>query len=468
MVCPITEGDVMSLSEAACTDARKSAIKPPVGADALVHRDLRRDEFWRHIPEYRDVDAETFHSHVFQMRHSVTSVGKLMRALGDLVPAAFYSEVSAGIQWAPMSIRISPYIVSLINWDDPHGDPIRRQFLPLGSQQLPDHPELHLDSLNEQGDSPVPGLTHRYPDRALFLVLNTCPVYCRFCTRSYAVGLDTEEVEKVHLQVNRARWEQALDYIASRPELEDVVVSGGDTYQLKPEQLQYLGDRLLDIDHIRRFRFATKGPAVMPQKILTDTAWVDALTRVVDRGRKMHKEVVLHTHFNHPNEMTGVTEDAMRLLMGRGIIVRNQAVLQRGVNDDAETMKLLIKRLGYVNVQPYYVFFHDLVSGVEDLRTTLSSGLAVEKAVRGVTAGFNMPTFIVDTLGGGGKRDAHSYEYYNPETGLAVYVSPLVRPGEYFFYFDPIDCLSEEMQARWQDGVERAKMKAEALEMARA
>lgn len=247
-----------------------------------------------------------------------------------------------------------------------------------------------------------------------------------------------------------------------------MVVSGGDMYQLKAEHLQEIGDRILDIDHIRHFRFATKGPAVLPQKLVTDHEWVDALTRVVERGRKMQKEVVLHTHFNHPNELTGVTQDGLYRLKERGIIIRNQSVLQRGVNDNVETMQMLVKRLSYLNVQPYYVFFHDLVSDVEDLRTTLASGLDIEKNVRGVTAGFNTPTFIVDTLGGGGKRDAHSFEYYNPETGIAVYTSPVVRPDEYLFYFDPIDCLDEKVQARWQDEREREAMKAEALAEAKA
>jgi len=254
----------MGLVEPECTESSRH-IKPMVDASALQHRDLRRDEFWRGLPGYSKVDAETFHHHVFQMRHSVTSVGKLMQVLGDTVSPEFYRDVTAGIEHASMSIRISPYLLSLINWDDPYNDPIRKQFLPVGSHQRPDHPELHLDSLNEQGDSPVPGLTHRYPDRVLFLVLDMCPVYCRFCTRSYAVGLDTDDVEKVKLRVNRTRWDNALNYIASRPEVEDVVVSGGDMYQLKAEQLQELGDRILNIDHIRRFRFATKGPAVLPQ-----------------------------------------------------------------------------------------------------------------------------------------------------------------------------------------------------------
>ena len=441
--------------------------KPPVDPQDLAHRELRRDEFWRHIPAFADIDTRTFHSHIFQMRHSVTSVGKLMRVLEDRVSSDFYQEVAAGLQHAPMSVRISPYILSLINWDDPYRDPIRKQFLSLRCEQESDHPELHLDSLNELGDAPVDGLTHRYPDRVLFLVLDTCPVYCRFCTRSYAVGLDTEDVEKVNLRVNRARWDNAIGYIQSRPEVEDVVVSGGDMYQLKADQLEELGNRLLDIDHIRRFRFATKGPAVMPQKLVTDDAWVDALTRVVDRGRKMHKEVVLHTHFNHPTEITGITQDGLHRLQSRGITIRNQAVLQSGVNNSTETMRLLVKRLSYLNVQPYYVYFHDLVRGVEDLRTTLDDGLAIEKAIRGTTSGFNMPTFIVDTLGGGGKRDAHSYEYYNRETGIAVYISPVVKPDTFFFYFDPLWRLREDIQARWQDDVEREKMKSEAIEAAR-
>ena len=158
------------------------------------------------------------------------------------------------------------------------------------------------------------------------------------------------------------------------------------------------------MDNIRRIRYATKGPAVMPMKLITDTEWVDALTSVVEAGRKLHKEVVLHTHFNHPREITAISKRGLDLLFERGIVVRNQSVLQRGVNDSAETMQLLVKRLGYCNVQPYYVYMHDLVRGVEDLRTTVQTGIDLEKQVRGTTAGFHTPTFVVDAPGGGGKR----------------------------------------------------------------
>jgi len=431
---------------------------PPCTNEVADHRTFRRDEYWRALPGFADVDAETFHTHTFQTRNSITSVGKLMALLGERVDPGFYRDLADGLRHAPMAIRLSPYLLSLIDWEDPYNDPIRRQFLPLGSGARRDHPELHLDSLHEQEDSPVPGLTHRYHDRALFLTLDTCPVYCRFCTRSYAVGLDTEEVEKLHLNVNLERWKAVFDYVSGTPHLEDIVISGGDTYQLRPEHVRFIGDTLLDIDHVRRMRFATKGPAVMPQKILTDDAWREALVGVVSRGRSMHKEVVLHTHFNHPNEMTGVTQDAMNLLAELGVTVRNQAVLQRGVNDDLATMQSLTKRLSYLNIQPYYVFFHDLVAGVEDLRTTLRAGIEIEKGLRGTTSGFNTPTFVVDTLGGGGKRDCHSYETYDEENGIAVFTSPTVRPGRRFFYFDPIDGLSEEAQARWADPAARRQM----------
>src|SRR3954469_8412683 len=318
-----------------------AAQKPPVDPASLAHRDLLGGEFWRAIPAYADVGPAEFLDHKWQAKHSITNIPKLLAALSGLVSEAFVADAQRGFERAPMSVRVSPYLLSLIDWTNPHEDPLRTQFIPLGSRLLPDHPRLDLDSLHERADMPVPGLTHRYVDKALFLALDTCPVYCRFCTRSYAVGIDTEEVSKFQLKVSPERWQQAFAYIASRPELEDIVVSGGDAYQLRPEQITLIGETLLAMPNVLRLRYATKGPAVMPQKILTDDAWTDALTRVVEHGRKLHKEVVLHTHFNHPREITEITRAAMDKLFERGITVRNQTVLQRGVNDDVATMRLL-------------------------------------------------------------------------------------------------------------------------------
>jgi lysine 2,3-aminomutase len=270
------------------------------------------------------------------------------------------------------------------------------------------------------------------------------------------------------MRVSSERWRLAFRYIESRPELEDIVVSGGDAYNLRPGQITEIGESLLAMDNVRRVRFATKGPAVMPQKILTDQAWTDAICRVVDLGRKLHKEVVIHTHFNHPVEITEITQDAMNLLFQRGVTVRNQSVLQRGVNDAVPTMRLLVKRLGHINVHPYYVYMHDLVRGVEDLRTSLDTALRIEKHIRGATAGFNTPTFVVDAPGGGGKRDVHSFEDYDRESGISVFTSPSVRQGAYYFYFDPIDQLPLERQVRWRSRADQDAMMATALARAKA
>ncbi|MCG5055615.1 MAG: KamA family radical SAM protein [Myxococcales bacterium] len=436
--------------------------KPAAGPEAVQHRELLDGEFWRRIPAYADVGRQEFYDHQWQAKHSITSVGKLLSAVQALVPPAFIADAEEGFRRAPMSVRVSPYLLSLIDWSDPVADPLRTQFIPLASSRLPDHPKVDLDSLHERKDAPVLGLTHRYPDRALFLPLDMCPVYCRFCTRSYAVGRDTEEVTKFQLRANPERWGQAFAYIASRPEVEDVVISGGDSYQLRPDQLEHIGNSLLAIPHVRRMRFATKGPAVMPQKILTDEDWTDALTRVVERGRRQHKDVVLHTHFNHPNEITELTRAAMNRLFERGIYVRNQTVLQRRVNDTPQIMTLLVKRLSYVNVHPYYAYQHDMVRGVEDLRTPLWVTLDLEKRVRGATTGFNTPIFVVDAPGGGGKRDAHSFEHYDRTTGISVFTSPAVKPDETFYYFDPLDTLPEEGQRRWADPLQHQAMIEEA------
>ena len=449
------------------SEIQEQVLTPPTSTVLdTSHRDLRADEYWRAIPAYADLHADEFHEHRFQSRNSVTSLKKLREVLGGLVSEAFYRDVEQGLLRSPMSLRISPYVLSLIDWSEPAEDPLRIQFLPMGSRMRPDHPELALDSLHEQVDSPVPGLTHRYADRALFLTLDTCPVYCRFCTRSYAVGLDTEDVEKVHFGAIVQRWEQVFAYIASRPELEDIVISGGDVANLKAEHIEYIGTRLLNIGHVRRMRYATKAPAIMPQKLVTDREWVDALTRVVEAGRKIHKEVALHTHFNHPREITAISGRALDELMERGICVRNQTVLQRGVNDDVGTMQHLVRQLSYLNVHPYYTFVHDMVRGVEELRTTLATAISLEKAVRGRTAGFNTPAFVLDTMGGGGKRDVHSYEHYDRQTGIAVFTSPAVRPGEFFLYYDPLEALDPLIVQRWSDPAERAAMRQVALEAA--
>jgi lysine 2,3-aminomutase len=433
----------------------------------MTHRRLLDGDFWRTIPAYRAVTAAEFRDHRFQNKHTITRPDQLAEVVRGVAPASFVADMTDGLVRSPMNVRISPYLVSIINWQDPQDDPVRRQFIPLGSRLLADHPMARLDSLAEQSDSPVPGLVHRYRDRALLLALDTCPVYCRFCTRSYAVGTDTEVVNKISLKAKDERWDQAFAYLRGRPEVEDVVVSGGDCYNLRPAQIEKIGSALLAMPNILRIRFATKGPAVMPQKILSDDEWVGALVSIADQGRRAHKEVALHVHFNHPSEITQMTKEALDRLFERGVHVRNQCVLQRGVNDSVLAMTELNRRLAYCNVHPYYVYVHDLVRGVEDLRTTVQTAVELEKCVRGDTAGFNTPTFVCDAPMGGGKRSIHSFEHYDRDTGVAVYRSPAVKSG-YFFYFDPLHALPERSQWRWNIASEQRLMIKAALDAARA
>ncbi|MGA9943990.1 MAG: hypothetical protein WBP75_03045, partial [Candidatus Cybelea sp.] len=174
-------------------------VKPPAPPEQFEYKNLKQGEFWRHIPAYADVDEATFLDHLWQSRKSVKTAEELLETIREVCSPEFYRDAEAGFHQAPMAVRVSPYAISLIDWNDPIDDPIRRQFIPLASTALPDHPRLTLDSLHEQEDSPVPGLVHRYVDKALFLPLNVCPVYCRFCTRSYAIGPDTAYVDKIPL-----------------------------------------------------------------------------------------------------------------------------------------------------------------------------------------------------------------------------------------------------------------------------
>lgn len=398
---------------------------------------------------YSNASDEEFGNHFWQDKNAVVRFQQLEALLKDVISPDALEDMRAGITKAGMSIRLNPYVLSLIDWRNVYSDPIRRQFLPMASELEDDHPCLAVDSLGEQHTSPVPGLVHRYPDKVLFLVTSVCPVYCQYCTRSYAVGQDTAVVQKANV-TSAQNWTAAFEYIRSHPQIEDVVVSGGDISRLKPANIRLLVNTLLDIPHIKRIRLATKAISVLPQKVLTDTEWFGAIVEVVKRGREMFKDVCVHTHFNHPNEVTPYVEAAMRKLHAEGIYVRNQAVLLRGVNDDSKTLIALIKALSRVNIHPYYVYLCDMVTATEHFRVPLSTAQRIEKEVRGATAGFNTPLFVCDAPGGGGKRDVHSAEFYDDGFGISGFRSPSVDPNRVYYYFDPIRALDASAQEAWR------------------
>ncbi|KAF9879107.1 putative RNB domain-containing protein [Colletotrichum karsti] len=341
-------------------------------------------------------------------------------------------DVQEGIKEATMSVRLMPYTLSRIDWSNPRSDPIFRQFIPTKSIMQPDHPKLTLDSLEEEADSPVEGLVHRYPDKALFLL-----------------GGETDEVkQKKSLKPTPARWKACFEHIEATPEIQDIVVSGGDSYYLTPPQIVAIGKRLISIPHIRRFRFASKGLAVSPTRILDpDDEWFRAIVTVSNLARKAGKQMALHTHFNHPNEISWVTEEACQKLFEAAVTVRNQSVLLNGVNDDVPTMAKLIRKLADNNITPYYVYQHDMVRKAEHLRTPLQTILDIEAAIRGSIAGFMMPQFVVDLPGGGGKRLASTFMKYDRQTGVSTYMAPAVtghgvegrnKTNKVYEYHDPV------------------------------
>jgi lysine 2,3-aminomutase len=413
---------------------------------AQVEKETAMDAGWTRFKVWEGVSESEFADSNWQDRNAITRAPQLRAALDGVIPPDLLEEIEAGLSKTGMSIRLNPYMMSLIDWPKAETDPIRRQFLPMRCEQEDDHPCLEVDSLAERQHSPVASIVHRYPDKVLFLVTSVCPVYCQYCTRSYAVGQDTQLIVKDHV-TSAQNWLPALDYIRSKPQIEDVVVSGGDLARLKPAHVRSLGNALLDIEHVRRIRLATKVLSVQPMKLLSDHDWLNAVLELVMRGRAMFKDVCLHTHFNHPNEVTPLVEAAMRRLHEHGVFVRNQAVLLRGVNDDAAVLRSLIKKLGRINIHPYYVYLCDMVKATEHFRLPLKTAQRLEKEVRGTTAGFNTPLFIVDTPSG--KRDVHSAEFHDSEYGVSGFISPAVSGSVMRHYFDPIRSLNDAAAEAW-------------------
>ncbi|KAI9719243.1 MAG: hypothetical protein M1812_003573 [Candelaria pacifica] len=358
-------------------------------------------------------------------------------------PTEFIQDVKDRMNKAPMSIRITPHILSCINWSDPLNDPIRMQFIPMMFSYLPDHPKLGLDSLNERSDSPIKGLVHRYPEKVLFLATSVCNVYCSYCTRAYSVGPETRLIMKDPNKPGKSRWEHMFKYIETTPEIKDVTVSGGDCYQILPENIKLIGERLLSIPHIRSIRFGTRGLAVMPSRTLDQTdTWTDELINLSNLAMTFEetKTVALHTHFMHSNEITWVTRQAARRLRENGVTVRNQTVLLKDVNNNVTVMRKLLEGLKDLHIQPYYIYQCDMVKGIEDRRTPLSEILNMEEQLLGTgAAGYDLPKFVVDLPGGGGKRPASTRKCYDPSTGVSVFTAPAVKGDKKEFrYFDPL------------------------------
>jgi len=276
-------------------------------------------------------------------------------------------------------MRITPYYLSLITRP---GDAIWRQCVP-DAAELDDLTQSD-DPLDEERLSPVPGLIHRYPDRVVWIVSAACAVYCRFCMRKRGVGCSA---------MLPAPQEAAIAYIASRPEIRDVILSGGDPLLLSDEHIDALLTELRKIPHVEIVRIGTRVPVTLPERI----------TPRLVRMLKRHHPVFVNTHFNHPDEITAQSAKACALLADAGIPLGNQTVLLKGVNDDPLVMRRLMQRLLAIRVRPYYIHQMDLVKGTAHFRTPVTQGVAILDALRGHTSGMAVPHYVIDLPGGKGK-----------------------------------------------------------------
>jgi lysine 2,3-aminomutase len=242
------------------------------------------------------------------------------------------------------------------------------------------------DSLFEDVDSPVPGITHRYPDRVLLMLTDQCSMYCRHCTRRRKAG-ETDSAMPDDMVNN------AIEYIRNHPEIRDVVLSGGDPLCISDEKLDRILKKLYEIKHIDIIRIGSRTPVVLPQRI------TDSLVAVL----KKYPPIWLNTHFNHPNEFTPESREALKKLVENGIVLNNQAVLLKGINDHIDVMKNLMHQLVKNRVRPYYIYQCDQSNGISHFRTPISKGIEIMEALRGHTSGLCQPIYVVDAPGGGGK-----------------------------------------------------------------
>jgi lysine 2,3-aminomutase len=329
---------------------------------------------------YPNVTDEQWNDWKWQQKNRVTTLAEL----SALFPFDEVTTARLGDIFELYRTAITPYYLCLIDFDNPN-DPLRLQSVPT-VEELINPGELTWDPLNEEGDSPVTGIVHRYPDRCLFLVTSYCPLYCRYCTRKRK-WVDEDGT------TGQRRIETMIQYVAEHPEIRDVIVSGGDPLSLSLTYLEKILAGLRAIPHVEIIRFGSRVPVFLPQRI--DAEMCSLLEK--------YHPIWINTHFNHPNEITPESAAACDRLLRAGIPVNNQAVLLRGVNDCPYTMRDLVQGLMKIRVRPYYLYLCDQVMGAEHFRTSVGEGIEIIEFLRGHTSGLAVPQFVMDAPGGGGK-----------------------------------------------------------------
>ncbi|PJZ37079.1 lysine 2,3-aminomutase [Leptospira levettii] len=320
-------------------------------------------------------------------------------------------------------VSTTPYYLSLSDPTDPNC-PIRRMIVPTAEEAVFSLEESS-DPLDEERLSPVRGLTHMYPNRVLLFSNHSCSVYCRHCMRGRKVSSSGERMEKADL-------ETAFDYIRNHPEVEDVVVSGGDPLNLADARLEWILQELNQIPHVRICRLGTRNPVTLPFRI------TDELCKIIERYNDDNLSIFCHTQFNHPKECTKEAKDAVLRLLKVGVSVGNQAVLLKGINDDEEIMLTLHKKLLEMRVRAYYLYDPELIPGSRGFRTPLARGIEIVEYMRGKIGGMGIPHFVNDLPGGGGKITigANWYLGYYPKTRQHAFRSAVTK--KIHFSFEPV------------------------------
>ncbi|MEG0771794.1 lysine 2,3-aminomutase [Clostridium sp.] len=329
---------------------------------------------------FPNVTDEQWNDWKWQTRNRIETLEDLKK----YVPLTEEEEEGAKKCLQTLRMAITPYYLSLIDPTNPE-DPVRKQAIPTGLETHQSAADLE-DPLHEDTDSPVPGLTHRYPDRVLLLITDQCSMYCRHCTRRRFAGQSDDSMPM-------ERIDKAIEYIRNNPVVRDVLLSGGDALLVNDDTLEYIISKLRAIPHVEIIRLGSRVPVVMPQRITDD---------LVNMLKKYHP-IWLNTHFNHPNEVTEEAKEACAKMANAGIPLGNQSVLLRGINDCVHVMKDLVHDLVKIRVRPYYIYQCDLSLGLEHFRTPVSKGIEIIEGLRGHTSGYCVPTFVVDAPGGGGK-----------------------------------------------------------------
>ncbi|MTI48883.1 MAG: lysine 2,3-aminomutase [Firmicutes bacterium] len=337
-------------------------------------------ESYKDIALWKDVTDEQWRDWKWQVRNRITDVEKLKKVI-NLTPQE-EKDIQATLEKFRMGI--TPYYASIMDRDN-QNCPVRMQAVPTMMETHKGDADME-DPLHEDTDSPVPGLTHRYPDRVLLLITDQCSMYCRHCTRRRFAG-------QKDASMGMDRIEAAIEYIRETPEVRDVLLSGGDALLVSDERLESIIKKLREIPHVEVIRIGSRTPVVLPQRITDD---------LVNMLKKYHP-IWLNTHFNHPKEITEESKEAIRKLADAGIPLGNQSVLLRGVNDCVHVMRDLVHKLVKIRVRPYYIYQCDLSMGIEHFRTPVATGIEIIEGLRGHTSGYAVPTFVVDAPGGGGK-----------------------------------------------------------------